>query len=250
MRKTLLLLIISGLSFSGKAQVSVKDSSIFTPLVTFSYAFQLPGGDLADRFGSNSNIGLGFQFKTRNYWIVGAEGSYLFGNTIRENGILDSINTEGGFIIDGNGLFADVHIYERGWSATAVGGRMFPMKKPNPNCGIVTTLGIGLLQHKIRIENGGNTAPQLSKEYRKGYDRLTNGLCLTEFIGYYYLGNKRRINFFGGIEMVQAFTKSRRSWDFDLMAQDTKQRLDLLFGLRAGWVLPLYKKSANTYYYN
>ncbi len=249
MRKISLFLIgICGLPAALFSQ-GVKDTSIFSPLVLSSYAFQLPGGDLADRFGHNSNVALALQFKTTKYWIFGIEGAFLFGNKLKETGILDSISTSSGFIIDGNGLFAEVHLWERGFSTQLQAGRMFPFKKPNPNCGIVALLGTGLLQHKIRIENVNNTAPQISKEYRKGYDRLTNGLCVTEFIGYYFLGNKKLINFFGGIECTQAFTKSRRSWDYDLMRQDTESRIDLLFGLRAGWILPLYKKAAQPFYY-
>jgi len=241
-----LLLIIPVLL---RAQASVKDSCIFTPLVLSSYAFQIPGGDLADRFGNSSSVGLSLLFKTKKNLIYGLDGSFIFGKTIRETGIFDSINTSNGFTIDGNGIFANVSVYQRGFSTSVVIGKMFAFKKPNPNSGLVLTLGTGLLQHKIRIENEGNTAPQISKDYRKGYDRLSNGISFTEFIGYYYLGNKRLVNFFGGFECIQAFTKSRRSWDYDLMRKDTKQRLDLLYGFRIGWILPLYKKAPQNFYY-
>jgi hypothetical protein len=112
----------------------------------------------------------------------------------------------------------------------------------------LTTIGAGLLQHKIRIEVQDNNVPQLDGDYRKGYDRLTNGLALTEFVGYLHCGNNRLINFFAGIELTQAFTKSRRDWDFSTMRKDDSNRMDLLFGIKVGWFFPMYKHAATAYY--
>jgi hypothetical protein len=103
------------------------------------------------------------------------------------------------------------------------------------------TLGAGFLQHKVRIQDDPTrNVPQLSKEYKKGYDRLTNGWALTQFIGYQKLANDRRLNFFFGIESMQAFTAGRRSFNFDTQSTDNDNRIDLSFGFRAGWILPFY----------
>lgn len=109
--------------------------------------------------------------------------------------------------------------------------------------------GAGLLQHKIRIETIGNTVPQLDKEYKKGYDRLSNGLSLHEMIGYYHFGNKHLINFYAGFEFIQAFTENRRSYNFDEMKKDETKRVDLLFGIRAGWMLPVYRRAPQKFYF-
>ncbi|MEW6469386.1 MAG: hypothetical protein AB1458_10690 [Bacteroidota bacterium] len=231
------------------AQANVKDSSIACPLVKMSYALQLPGADLADRFGINSNTGLAILYKTRGNLLFGIEGTFIFGNMIKEDGILDSISTADGQIISQNGTFATVRQFERGFTVMMQFGKLFPVLGPNPNSGIFFMGGAGFMQHKIRIDDIGNASPQLSKEYRKGYDRMTNGLVVSEFIGYQYLSNKRMINFYVGLECYQAFTKSRRSWDYDLMRADTQSRFDLLYGIRAGWVLPLYKKAPDEFYY-
>ena len=106
------------------------------------------------------------------------------------------------------------------------------------------------MQHKIRIDDIGNLSPQLSTEMKKGYDRLTSGISATEFIGYLYLGNKRMLNFFGGFEFTQGFLKGKREWLYDLQKPGTDSRIDLLSGFRIGWILPLYKKSPNEFYYN
>lgn len=249
MLRNILSLLFFAACFASSAQVSVKDSSISTPLLAFSYGIHLPEGDLVKRFGPNSDIGFAYMHKTKKNWLYLAQVSYLFGKEVKETGLLDSIKDNNGFVIDQNGGYADVRLYERGWNVYAGGGKLFPVWGPNPNSGIFAIGGIGMLQHKIRIEDIGNQSPQLAGDYKKGYDRLTNGIAVNEFIGYMYLSNKRLVNFYAGIEFTQAFTQSRRSWDYDLMRKDVTRRTDLLMGVRAGWVLPLYKRSANKFYY-
>ena len=229
------------------AQVSVKDSSIYTPIVGVSYGYYLSAGDMVKRFGNNSSLQLNVDFKTRSYWTFGFNGSYFFGKKVKES-LFDSIVTSSGSIINKNGEFADIRLYERGFTISGTAGRMFSFKKPNPNSGIVVSVGLGFIQHKIRIETIGNNVPQLSKQYKKGYDRLSNGLLLSENLGYLYLSNNRLRNFYIGLECMQAFTQSRRSFDYDKMKQDTQKRLDILYGAKIAWILPLYKKAPQEYY--
>ena len=151
-------------------------------------------------------------------------------------------------VIGSDGYLGDIRIYERGYYGTFSIGRLFPVRKPNPNCGFFLQAGVGFMQHKIRIEDKKNAVPALDGAYKKGYDHLTNGLCLREFAGYLYTGNHRLVNFFGGLEMVQGFTKNRRDYNFNTGQSETKNRLDLLFGLRVGWIMPLYKQSPDKYY--
>ena len=232
------------------AQVNVRDSSIRYSAFFISGALQFPGGDLADRFGVNSSIGLGFSHKTANQWIVEGHGNFMFGNKIEEKNILAAISTSTGAIIAADGRFADVRLFERGYQLAVTGGRLFPFKKPNPNSGFVIKIGPAFMQHKIKIDPIGNNVPQLSAEYRKGYDRLSYGFGLYEFFGYQYMGNKRRINFIMGIELLQVSTKNQRSFNFDQMKADTESKNDLIFGLKFSWIVPLYKQSPDTFYYN
>ena len=229
------------------AQVSVKDSSIFTPLAEVSYGYQLSGGDLMKRFGNSSSIQGNFEIKTQKYWTFGINGSYFFGKDVKES-LFDSISTSTGAIINRLGEYADVRTFERGFTFSGTFGRMFAFKKPNPNSGIVFNIGLGFMQHKIRIETINNNVPQLSKEYKKGYDRLSNGILLSENLGYMYLSNNRLANFYFGIECLQGFTQNRRSFDYDLMKKDTQKRVDILYGAKIAWVLPLYKKAPQEFY--
>ncbi len=235
-------------SFNLSAQVSIKDSSIYTPFVGFSYGYQIADGDMAIRFGNNSSLQLNVDFKTKKYWTFGVNGSFIFGNNVKETGLFDSISDPDGSIVGQNGEFADIRLYERGFTISVTGGRMFSFKKPNPNSGVVINIGLGFIQHRIRIETIGNTVPQLSTEYKKGYDRLTNGLLLSENIGYLYLSNNRLLNFYFGFECMQGFTQNRRSYDYDLMKQDIQKRLDILYGGKVAWILPLYKKAPKEFY--
>jgi hypothetical protein len=233
------------------SQFSVRDSSVFAPMLSVTYAYQLPGGDLKDRFGANSNIGGLFQIKLRSNWIFGADFNYLFSNKVKDaDSLFSSIETDDGNIINSDGEFADVFLYERGFCSSVRFGKLFPVLGPNPNSGPVIMGSVGLLQHKIRIENPGNLAPEISGDYKKGYDKLTNGICISEFAGYMYMGNHRLVSFFAGIECTQAFTQSRRSYDFNLQRYNAKQRLDLLWGFKFGWIIPFYKRAPEGYYYN
>lgn len=235
----------------GHAQSEVSDSSINIPMLYASYAYQWPGGDLKDRFGSNSAIGGGGLIKLKSNWLIGADYNYIFGNNIKgSDSLFRDIDTDDGFIIDRNGELSAPNLYERGFYTSVRFGKLFPVLSPNPNSGPFITGSVGLFQHKIRIESIGNTAPQIIGDYVKGYDKLSNGVGISEFIGYMYMGNKRLVSFFGGIEFTQAFTQSRRSYDFNLGARDVQKRTDLLWGFKVGWIIPFYKRVPKGYYYN
>ena len=246
MQRNLFVLLSSLLFLSTNAQVNIKDSTVFAPLISASYSYQWPGGDLVNRFGSNSSIGAAFMIKTKSNWIFGIDGNFIFGNNVKEDGILDSISTEKGRIIDENGNDADIGFFERGFLTSLKFGRLFSLLGPNKNSGVVIIGSVGLLQHKIRIEGD---APPIKGDYKKGYDRLTNGLALSEFIGYLYLGNKHVLNFYAGFEFTQAWTQNRRSYNFDTMEKDEAKRIDVLSGIRVGWMIPLNKRVPDEYYY-
>lgn len=247
-RRILPFFFIVLFSASASAQ-RVKDSLINVSLVRISYAFQMPGGDLKDRFGLNSNMGIDYLYKFKSNWVLGAKIHFLFGNDVKEDQMFTKISTHKGYVLTRDGYYTDLRIYERGFEMALQAGRIFPLIGPNKNSGFLLTGSAGLLQHKIRIETIGNTTPQLGSEYKKGYDRLSNGLAFSEFIGYQYLDNQRLINFFGGFEFTQAFTQNRRSYNYDTMSRDTRRRLDLLSGFRAGLILPLYKRLPKDFYY-
>ncbi|MBI4646350.1 MAG: hypothetical protein HY738_07085 [Bacteroidia bacterium] len=226
----------------------ITDSAIFIPMFSAAYSLQIPGGDMANRFGINSNIGGNFNIKFKANWIFGLNFGYLFGKQIKETGIFDSIDDSNGEIITIYGDYAELSVSERGFHAFVSAGKIFPVFKKQPNSGILAQIGTGFLQHKIWIEVDGNNAPQLSGDYRKGYDRLTNGFAINEFLGYIYFSKHHLINFYAGIELIQAWTKNRRTYNYDTRMRDVQQRLDLLYSIKAGWIIPLYRRVPEKFY--
>jgi hypothetical protein len=250
MLKAIITILALAATLAGQAQKGMLDTTLFDPHVTLSYAYQIPGGDLASRFGNNNNIGFGFHIKSRNQWYYGLQGTFIFGNrVIAEKGFLQNLLVEEKYILDNDGFPAKFDFQERGFTVTAEFGRLFPVIGPNVNSGILVKMGTGLLQHKIRIEHQESRINQLDGDYGKGYDRLTNGLVVNQFIGYYHMSNNRLINFTIGLEAWQGFTQSRREFNFDTMEKDTQKRNDNLVGIRAGWTLHLYKRMSDHYYY-
>jgi hypothetical protein len=186
-------------------------------------------------------------FKTKYNWILGVNGSYFFGNQIKEE-LFENISTSKGEIITREGKLADIRLFERGFTVSGTIGRLITFQRPNPNSGLSVNFGFGFIQHKVRIEVINNDVPQLSKEYKKGYDRLSNGFLMTQSIGYMYLSNNRLANVYFGFDLMEGFTRNRRSFDYDSMQQDTHKRVDILFGARLAWILPLYKKAPQDFY--
>ena len=242
-----LILVFLGV-FKASGQSGVRDSIIRFPMMNVSAGYYTPGGDLADRFGTCTVLGGEVLYKNRKNYLIGASTGFMFGNDIKEPNLLKDLYTQDQQIIGLDGLYAEIRLFERGYHVGPAFGKIFSLKKPNPNSGILVLVSPGFMQHKIRIEDIGNTVPALRGDYKKGYDRLTNGFRLQEFIGFVFFSNRQLVNFYGGFEFIQGFTKLRRDYIFDDPQIDKSQRLDLLYGFKLGWTLPFYKKKPKAFY--
>ncbi|MCK9219253.1 MAG: hypothetical protein PHF97_03845 [Bacteroidales bacterium] len=231
------------------AQVSLHDSVIFTPLVYATFGYQFPGGDFSKQFGSNSSIGGGFMLKTKTNWLFGVEGNFMFGQSVKNSdSLLKNISTKEGFVIDANGVYAEIVYYERGFNFLGKIGKVIPLLSPNPNCGFIVMAGAGYLQNKIRIHVIGNSAPQLWGDYLKGYDRLNGGFVLNGSLGYLYLSNTRLLNFYLGFDFMQTWTTPYRLRDFDTGKQDTRKLSSQLYTIKISWFIPLYRRAPKQFY--
>lgn len=220
-------------------------------LLTINYGNQYPQKDLQTRFGNNLTVGLNLEYLTdKSNLIFGVQSSLLFGTDVKEN-VLASLENDSGIIYNNNFSNSTVDLRERGFYSGLYVGKLFGLLKENKRSGIRLQLGAGLLQHKIRIQLDPNSfVTELTTEGRKGYDRLTNGLALQQFVGYQHHSKNRLVNFYAGFEFIQGFTKNRRSINVDTGLTDTAERLDLLVGFRLGWTLPFYLgEKADTIYY-
>ncbi len=232
------------------AQVNLKDSVVFAPIIDFGYTFQIPGADMAERFGINSSIGLAFYIKTRKNFFYGIDANYIFGSKVYETSIVEPFLDSQSGILGLAGLYAELQFLERGFNISGKFGKLFPVISPNKNSGIMLLAGVGYIMHRIKIIDRLNEVPMLTSDsYIAGYDRLTKGMMLSEFIGYRYLSTHRLINVFGGFEFIQGFTTSSRPVNYDTGEKGKLSRIDLLYGIKVGISLPLYKKMPNEYYY-
>lgn len=235
---------------NASAQKQIKDTGINVSLIGGVFSYNLPGGNMADRFGANSTVGASYWFKHKSNWLFGAEYNYIFGKKIRETGILDNISTSDGNLINGAGLLQIMKTFERGHLALIKAGRIFPkITNSNPNSGFFVKAGFGFMEHKIKYYWVGEAPPQLTDPYYKGYDRLSNGLATSQSIGFLKLDDKNFYNFMIEAEVVEGFTKNRRDWNYDTNSKDDSQRLDLLFGLKLSWFFPIYRKTAEGLYF-
>ena len=203
----------------------------------------LPAGDLAKRFGAAGQVGLEFGRIVRGKWLMGGNITHLFSNSVREQDIFSNIATESGDVITRDGVFEDYRLRMFGWLMSVRIGHLIPINPARPNRGFSMELGFGLMQHKIRIETPVLNSPQLSAEYKRGYDRLSNGLCVSPALGYLHYAPNRRINYFIRLEGHVAQTRNRRTVNYDTGLPDHRLRRDALWGLRVGWILPLYRRA-------
>lgn len=250
MRITLLSGLLFILSLNVFSQDNFKESPVSIPFFYGYYGYQWPGADMAERFGSNSAIGAGFTWKTSGNWIWGAEYDFLFGRNIDMGfDLLKGITNSDGDVINGDGVPAVIAMYERGNIYGVRFGKLFPWLSPNPNSGFFVTAGPGLMTHKIRIEVQNESAPQLKGDYKRGYDRFCYGFSMSQSIGYMFFGNSKLFNFYIAFEVFEAWTSPYRQYQFDTMEYDDNSRFEILYGPKAGWIIPLRKRMPKEYYY-
>jgi hypothetical protein len=241
MRYTVFLLLFI-YQIHGFAQEKPRFPSIYAPLsININYGFQLPAAHLATRFGFNMSFGGGIEYlKLPKGWIFNFDTYYLYGQNVKED-VLSPLRTQEGEIIGDLGEFASVDLRQRGFYGGAHIGKLFKLSdNGNRFKGIRFTIGGGFLQHWIRIQDNTRSVPHLDGLYKNGYDRLSNGLAFTQFIGYQTVSRDKTINFYIGLELTEGVIKNRRVFNFDTQQADTKPHFDMLYGLRLGWSLPLF----------
>lgn len=146
------------------------------------------------------------------------------------------------------GFPADLRLTERGWNIYTNVGYVFSKLGNNPNSGLFVTVGGGWTQHKVKLYDANQKIAAVKGDLKKGYDRLTGGIGISQFIGYKYISNNRLANCYFGFEFYEAQTQSLRGFNYDTGLEDTQKRLDVFVGFRFGWILPLYKRTKDFYY--
>jgi len=242
------ILLVSG---SLKAQFLDKDSSDRIILINIGYGAYQTGGHMADRFGFTNLAGgeLGYKFRNQLYFTGGM--FFLFGADVREENHMNNLRYNGQTILNINGNPAEIRTWERGYIIPLRVGRIFPRLDPfraNANSGPYLEMGMQFIQHKIRIEDIGNVVPSLAPVFKVGYDRLSNGVGILQSAGYRYFATDKLINFFIAVDFMQHFTEERRDVQYDVADWQVRKRTDLMFGIRAGWTVPIYRMRKGNYF--
>ncbi|MNU93434.1 hypothetical protein D3C71_833760 [compost metagenome] len=251
MRNCILLAFLILCNFYGISQRNVRDSAIATPWIALHYGMNAPGGDLKDRFGAIHHVGVMGGYKTSKNWVYGLDGNFMFGGKVKIPNMFAHLTDSYGNITDVNGDIAVVVVNMRGFNVNTMVGKVFPVLSPNKNSGIYVHGGVGYVQYKARIETQEQVIPTLELKYRKGYDRYTTGLNFHQFVGYAFMANQGFINFYGGFYIQEGLTYNRRDIFFDQpdVPVSKAQRLDLQYGFKVGWFVPIYKRKPKDYYF-
>ena len=228
--------------------VNLKDSTVRANLIIVEGMVGVPAGDLSDRFGLHGIVGLGWQYKAKNNLLFGVSGHYLFGNDVKDENLLSNIKNEDDYIIGTDGQLYSPVFFQQGFDIIFDVGAITPLLGVNPNSGLAFNVGVGYLQHNIEIFLDEAIAPQLSGDYKKGYDKLTGGIQFSQFIGYYMFSNKAFVNFRAGFEFRQAITQDIRGFSFDGTTNEDGNRLDMMINFKASWILPVYQKPSRRFY--
>lgn len=205
-----------------------------------SQGIDLPLLDMAKRYGVNNSPEISLDYIHQERFFFGAHIKMIIGGTVKEDVISNLRNKDGG-LISKQKYDAIITMKERGFMYGVHAGYFLNLSKSNSAHGIRFRFGTGLMSHYIRFNDESASSNQLLGDYSKGYDRLTRGYFLQEFIGYQYTSASKKLNLFVGFDCIQGFTKNVRPYNFDTRMTDNAARKDLLIGIRAGIALNLYR---------
>lgn len=235
--------------FSSKSYIDSGATMVWTGVNMSGY---LPVGYLHQWFKPNLSVGTGVTVKTAKNWTFDVNFHYMFGANLRDTtaAFLGDMVDEYGRVVDGNGLTSTLYFEGRYWSVGAGVGKVIPVSRWR-NSGIWLHLGMGYFGHKIRINDYDNQVPQLAGDYKKGYDHRSGGFAMNQFIGYLFIQKNRLLNFYGGIEFWEIWSKPNRNFILNEgPTENMKSKFSGLIGLKIGWNIPLYeKKEVTTFYY-
>lgn len=253
-RLSLTFFLLLSLAVSGFAQDDLFNADKKQPQKGFIFSVHgmgdKPIGDMADRFGLSYRFGASMFYKTKQNWLLGIKSDFIFGNDIKEPGLLSNLGKDKK-VINNNGEVKTVLVYERGYTVGVQGGKIFNqiLGGGNPDNGLIILATVGFIQHRILVSDKNSEFPQLTPTYRKGYDRLTNGLFIEPFVGYNHFGKDGFINFNIGFNALVGFTGGRRTMNFDTQQPGNNKRLDVLVGIRGSWYVPIFKKKADELFF-
>ena len=242
MRRFLLPFACVVWGFASGQTRAVRDSSLTAVHVHLLGGGAVPAGDLAERYGAGGQFGIGAGVKWKSRWFTGVEAVWGFGAPVREAGVLANLLTPDGSLIDNEGQVALLQVTGRSGLFLLQAGRLFRLPGGPANSGLLATVGAGSFHHRVHFENTENEITQLDDPYLAGYDRLAWGPAVRTSLSWWNMSDDGLRNWFVGVEALQAQTLPQRALNFDTGVSETGRRFDATFGLRAGWVVHMYRR--------
>lgn len=240
-KRILLALGVFLVSICGSQIIAQEEREFDFTGFSFDYGINIPAGDISDRFGSFFHAGIALDlFKKKFNGLIRLEGNIFFGDQVDED-VLASQRGSNGQILGFDGRYADVFLRMRGAYAGLMVNKMIISSKDNKYSGFSAGLGLGWMQHKIRLQVDSNNAPQFSGDYQKGYDRNSVGPALKQNFSYLHIGKNKSVNYQISLYLIEAFTSNTR-FNFDTGMKDDSGQLDLVIGLDLRWILPIWDK--------
>jgi len=236
-KKLLILISLQNFVFICCILLSTTVVAQKTLMVGINYAYNIPAGDLDNRFGNFFNSGVDLKVQTGE-WLFMLENNFLFGSESKID-VLSNLRTEEGYIIDGENLL-DIGTSIGGLRSILSIGRLINLGKEESGWSFSTGMGGGLYRRKIRFTGDGSQLTQLRDPYYKGYDQLSAGLVLQESLGLLYLSTNRMINFHFRLLITQGFAKDMRKIHYNPNLTVSPNQFDLNFGCQLTWILPFY----------
>jgi hypothetical protein len=214
-----------------------------------NYNAQFPFGHVAQRFGFDNLVSLEILYKTNKNWLVGVNGGFIYGSNSKQNYVFSNIATSTGqFITQYNDLTA-IRPQEQGFNIQFTFGKIIPLTEKLPDAGIMFLTGLGAVADKIAVSVKAAELPQLSPQYRKGYDRMNVGPVLSQFVGYNYMARSRFFAGYIGLQADLSYTENVRPYDFYTMGKLNDKGVDLFLGLKVGFIIAKYMQASEKEYF-
>ena len=263
MKKHLFLFIVCIIFFAEKGysqievRVSKTDSAGLFVFLAPNFTYNIVMADLYKKFKNNLAIGADLGVKMKNNWSIDFGFKYYFGGYAYQD-VIDStfknIVVDGYFMKTDGSATTDISCEFRGISFHLQAGKIIPVTKRFRNSGIWLKAGIGVTQHFMKIKSGEiiyaiNDDPKFGYVYSKGYDKLTLGFSLYQFVGYAHINKRNLFCAYAGVEFFENFAKRQRDYDYSIMRKDDSKLFETMIGFKIGWIIPLYKHDPNAVFY-
>lgn len=240
----LLLAVVSLQAQRRNGDDEVVNTKTAAHLFSLGLGTDLPMGDLADRFGRNNKVTGGYRYLTASDWVIGGDVSFYYGDNVREDVLAPLRTSSRGLILSSGESFTNAILRQRGMFVGAEIGKIFALERYYRS-GIEATLGLGVMQHQIRIVDNSQNIVKIAGSRKRGYDRLSRGFAAKQTIAYHHLSSDRRINYSVGLEFAQGFTSGVRAVNWDTGLPPASGRIDLMIGLKVEWILPFWTGKSN-----